>query len=331
MALINWWMPIVWLAVLVVAAAAGLLVGRTARRRPTASAVPVAHADRLASLPGYRRVVRRYRGLLLATVALVVVLVLSAVALSSRLVSLSVFRPELHDRDIVLCLDASGSMTEYDAALLDTFANLVDSFEGERIGLTIFNASAVTYFPLTTDYDYAKKQMESLRDDMTDPATDYDYTNGTLLGDGSSLIGDGLASCVMRFDDLDEDRSRSIVFATDNYVAGKELITLPEAGEYASSKDVTVYGINPGDTGSQDYIAELAKQMQDAVEATGGKYFTLDDPSTVPSIVESIQEEESGTIYGAPVIVRHDQPVPFIWLSLLGTAAIIVVGWRLRR
>ena len=41
------------------------------------------------------------------------------------------------------------------------------------------------------------------------------FVEGTKEG-GTSLIGDGLASCAMRFDDGERRRSRSIVFATDN-------------------------------------------------------------------------------------------------------------------
>lgn len=330
MELINWWMPIAWLAVIAVFVLIVILVRRH-QRRASGRAVRIAHAERLSALPGYARAVSRFRLLLLASTALVAALVLSAVALSSRPVSVTSFQPELHNRDIVLCLDTSGSMTDYDVAILDTFSELVDEFEGERIGLTIFNASAVTYFPLTTDYDYVAEQMSKLRDNMADPDTDYAYTDGTLLGDGSSLIGDGLASCVMRFDNLDEERSRSIIFATDNFVAGKQLIPLPEAGRYALDNGVVVYGVNPGDAASKDYIAELATEMRDTVESTGGEYYALDDPDAIPEIVDSIQSEEASALDAPVQIVRTDEPVLAIWIALLGTIAILLLGWRLKR
>ncbi|SEC07085.1 von Willebrand factor type A domain-containing protein [Paramicrobacterium humi] len=330
MELINGWMPLAWLAAIAAFAVVIVLV-RSRRRRASRSAARIAHAERLAALPGYATARSRLRALLIAGVAVAGVLLLSAIALSSRIVAVTSHEPELHNRDIVLCLDTSGSMTDYDVAILDTFATLVDSFEGERIGLTIFNASAVTVFPLTTDYDYVTEQMSKLRENMADPDTDYAYTDGTLLGDGSSLIGDGLASCVMRFDNLDEERSRSIIFATDNFVAGKQLISLPEAGRYASENGVTVFGVNPGDAAAKDYIAELATEMRETVESTGGSYYALADPDAIPGIVHAIQSEEATAMTGPPQMVRTDQPVPYLWIALLSTIALMLLGWRLRR
>lgn len=60
----------------------------------------------------------------------------------------------------MLCLDVSGSMAEVDMEILDTFLELTDDFKGERIGLTIFNASPVQVFPLTDDYEFVKEHLK---------------------------------------------------------------------------------------------------------------------------------------------------------------------------
>jgi hypothetical protein len=237
----------------------------------------------------------------------------------------------MRNRDIVLCLDVSGSMIEYDAAVVQTFSTLVEEFDGERIALVLFNASAATYFPLTSDYAFVEEQLDALTADLTSPNSDYGFTNGTLLGDGSSLIGDGLGSCVMRFDDVETERSRSIVLATDNYVAGEQIMELPEAGAYAESRNVTVYGLNPGDIDSKDYIAQLADEMRDVVTSTGGAYYALDDPSAVPSIVTNIQREQTTRLEGPTRLVQNDEPTWPVIAGLLGTALIMFVGWRLKR
>lgn len=330
MEVINGWMPLVWVAALAVTVAIALLIRRRRRRAPGAS-VRIAHLERLTALPGYRRARTRMQLWLSIGIALTVVAVAASAALSTRIVTVHTVTPEIHNRDIVLCLDTSGSMTEYDVAILDTFIELVDEFEGERIGLTIFNASAVTYFPLTTDYDYVTEQMTELRENMDDPNTDYAYTDGTLLGDGSSLIGDGLASCTQRFDNLDEERSRSIIFATDNFVAGKQLVSLPQAGKYAKDNGVIVYGLNPGDSSSKNYIAELAAEMKDAVETTGGEYFALGDPQAVPDIVTSIQKQETAKMDAPSYVVKTDDPDRYLWIAFWTVLALLTVGWRLRR
>lgn len=331
MALTYWWMPVAWLVVIALVLGIVLWVRSRSKARREAAAIPVAHSERLTSLPSYRRAIRRYRAFLITGVIVVGVAIVSAVVLSSRPVSITSYQPEMRNRDIVLCLDVSGSMVEYDAAVVETFSTLVSEFDGERIGLVLFNASAATYFPLTADYRFVEEQLDVLMADLTSPNSDYSFTNGTLLGNGSSLIGDGLGSCVMRFDDVESDRSRSIVLATDNYVAGEQIMTLPEAGEYAESRDVTVYGLNPGDIDSKDYIAQLAEEMRDVVTSTGGAYYALDDPSLVPSIVNSIQREQTTLLTGPPQLVRNDEPTWPIVAGLLGTALIMFVGWRLKR
>ena len=79
---------------------------------------------------------------------------------------------------------------------------------------------------------------------------------GTEEG-GSSLIGDGLASCVFRFDRLDEERARSIVFATDNALAGEPLVTLSDAAQLAAERGIRVYAVAPAYYITDDDAAEL--------------------------------------------------------------------------
>lgn len=332
MELIYWWMPLVWLLAVAAVVAVVVLVARTGRRRK-AKAEPlwVAHSERLTALPGYRRALSRYRRLIIATIAALGVLLLAGMALGSRVVSTTVFQPELRNRDIVLCLDVSGSMTEYDAALVGVFEKLVQRFDGERIALVLFNASATTYFPLTSDYDYVAAQLDHLVEDLTSPESDYEYWNGTDLGNGSSLIGDGLGSCVMRFDQVGEERSRSIVLATDNYVAGEPILTLKEAGAYAKAQDVTVYGINPGDVSSKDYLDDLAAEMDEVVTSTGGDYYALADPGAVGGIVQQITAEQTKTLKGAKQLVQVDEPFVFVLAAFGGLAALMLLAWRLRR
>lgn len=331
MELIYWWMPIAWLVLIAAVISVALWLHARRRARSGADAVPLAHSDRLTELPAYRAALARYRATLFGAIAVLAVVLIAAIVMSSRLVSIGSYQPEMRNRDIVLCLDVSGSMIDYDAALVKTFRDLVDEFDGERIGLVLFNASAVTYFPLTSDYAFVHEQLAFLEEDLSSPLSDYEFINGTLLGEGSSLIGDGLGSCVMRFDDIERERSRSVVLATDNYVAGEPILTLPEAGDFARERDVRVYGINPGDVSSKDYIAEFATEMEQVVLGTDGGYFALADPAAIPSIVDGIEAQQTTRLTGEPILVRTDQPAwPFL-IGLAGTALIMYLGWRLKR
>lgn len=326
--LVFWWAPILWL--LLVAAVVWLVLLAARRRRAsTAESLPIAHRDRLTTLPGYSSALRRYRALLLALVAGVAVVVVASVALTARPATVTSVQPELRNRDIVLCLDISGSMVEYDKQVLDVFGELAEQFTGERISLVIFNASAVTRFPLTSDYDYIQTQFETLRAEFD--SMDQDFYDGTLFGNGSSLVGDGLASCAVRFDAPEAERSRSVILVTDNLIAGEPIFTLADAGKLAEDRGVRVYGINPGDTDAKDYLADLATEFRTVVEEAGGSYFALDDPTAIPSIVDAITAEQAALLEGEPQTVLEERPEPWVLLGFLGLAAVFLLGWRLRR
>jgi len=325
---IFWWMPLLWLAALAAAVGVAAVLARRSRRR-TAASLPIAHRDRLTSLPGYARALRRYRFLLVGFIASVLVLLIGVAAITARPASVSSVQPKLSNRDIVLCLDVSGSMVDYDKEVLDVFGELSEQFTGERISLVVFNASAVTRFPLTSDYDYITKQFQALRDDFD--SEDSDYYRGTLFGNGSSLVGDGLASCVVRFDAPDAERSRSVILVTDNLIAGEPIFTLPQAGQLAQDRAVSVFGINPGDTEAKSYLADLAVEFRTVVEATGGSYFALDDPRAIPSIVDQITAQQAAEMVGEPQIVLTDRPAVPVLIAFLGLLGLVVFAWRLRR
>ncbi|HEY9355677.1 MAG TPA: VWA domain-containing protein, partial [Arthrobacter sp.] len=297
MELMYWWLLPVAAAA---AAGAGWLVFRrgargNARRRP------VANADRLTSLPEYQAAVRRYRRWLVVAALAAVTLLTSAAIAAARPVDLATIRPEQHNRDIVLCLDASGSMSGADAAVVDVFSTLAADFDGERIGLTIFDSSAVQVFPLTDDYSYVQEQLKMATDAFNGEPGTSGFLDGTWNGRGSSLIGDGLASCVESFPATDgtpqagtavqdgAPRSRSVVLATDNFLSGDPIFTLDQAGALAQERDVRVYALNPGDFDYGTASGQPGALLRAAAEATGGAYYPLDSPDAVAGIVRDVQ------------------------------------------
>ena len=132
-------MPLVWLVATAIVVVGAILLRR--RHTSETTALPVANSDRLTSLPSYQRAMARYRLLVGLLLAGVVLLLLTTAGLTARFASVTAVQPDLRNRDIVLCLDVSGSMTEYGAALVGVFEKLVQRFDGERIALVLFNAS----------------------------------------------------------------------------------------------------------------------------------------------------------------------------------------------
>ncbi|KAA0962922.1 VWA domain-containing protein [Microbacterium sp. ANT_H45B] len=320
-------MILVAVGVVLAAIAIGVVVGlRSGARTEEHERARVARAERLRALPTFRQALNRRVLALSAVLLLGVVAALSAGVIAARPMSSQTIQPVNTSRDIMLCLDVSGSMSEVDVEVLSVFEDLLDDFEGERIGLTIFNSSPVQIFPLTDDYEFIRGHLQSIREsfDYTDQVPE--HWVGTLNGNGASLIGDGLAACTMAFDHPDDERSRSIIFATDNEINGASIVTLDEAASYADSIGVRVFALNPV-AGKDDAVsAELAK----AAEATGGAAYGLRDTTTVSDIVTQVQEQEATELKGQAQVVWTDTPNLWIVVLLISMLSFLVVLWRVR-
>ncbi len=309
-------------AIAITAAVVRLVLQREAKDR-----VPVANSDPLWQLPEFTAALSRHR----ARVALFAVSALALAAVTAygtgRPQATVIESPEQRNRDIMLCLDVSGSMARADAAITKTFRQLVTGFEGERIGLVIFDGTAVSVFPLTDDYQFTLEQLaqaQAVFEGDANPMTFYEGVNNSV---GTSLIGDGLASCVQSFDQLDANRARSIILATDNQVVGKPLFSLREAGEYAKAKSVRVYAVNPADTGADQESAELRR----VVEGTAGAYYPLADPAATAGIIGQVQSQEATLIKSAARRFRSDDPRGLIAMSGIALLGLLAAGRRWRR
>ncbi|QCO98868.1 VWA domain-containing protein [Arthrobacter sp. 24S4-2] len=335
MELIFWW--IIPVALLLAAGTYWLVRkrdgGDNARRRP------VAHGDRLTELPEYQAAVRRHRRWLTITAAAGGVLMAAAVVAAARPAERSTVSPEQRNRDIILCLDASGSMGSADAAVVEVFAKLAKGFDGERLGLTVFDSSAVQVFPLTDDYEYVQEQLQAAKDAFDGAPGSAGFLDGTWNGAGSSLIGDGLASCVEGFPAPDagagagtgtEQRSRSVILATDNYVSGDPIFTLEEAGTLARKKGVRVYALNPGDYDYGTDAGQPGAQLRAAAEGTGGAYYGLDSPDAVPDIIRKVQSTEATAFRAAPQAVVADRAEIPLAIALVSGLVLAVASRRLR-
>lgn len=327
MALANGWLILVAVAVVVVAIVVGVVVGlRSGAKTAEHERARVARAERLRALPTFRQALNR-RVLALSSILLLgVIATLAAGVVSARPMSSQTIEPVDTSRDIMLCLDVSGSMSEVDVEVLTVFEELLEDFEGERIGLTIFNSSPVQIFPLTDDYEFIRGHLQSIRESFDYIDEIPEHWVGTLNGNGASLIGDGLAACAMAFDHPDDERSRSIIFATDNEVNGASIVTLDEAAAYAKSIGVRVFALNPVQGKDADVSAELAK----AAETTGGQAYGLRETTTVGDIVEQVKQQEATALKGQAQVVWTDTPNLWIVVLLVSMLSFIVVLWRVR-
>lgn len=333
--------PLVMIVLLLLAVALTALSIWRHRRRKVQSRYTVSGAELMQQLPAFRTA-KRYNRLsaFLAAAAIAVAMIALAIGAGAP-ADRHVENPKLASRDIVLCLDASGSMLPYDGQILGGFEKLVDKFSGERVSLQLWSAHTVTKFPLTDDYGLVSEELaraaKIIRDGYRGRYEDYvlvspelsDYLHG-VESDGpdqaASLIGDGLATCVLGFDRRDQERSRTVILATDNEVNGKQLYELEEAIALAEEQKVNIIALYPGASGM---LTTEGQQMKELVEAAGGEFYQADDPGAIPGIIANIQEQQLASADGAKRVIYTDKPERSLlvaaWAFLIFVA---VAAWR---
>ncbi|WP_121252329.1 vWA domain-containing protein [Nocardioides ferulae] len=312
----------VGLAVLCGALVVGALVwwSRRPEPEPLPGEVLVAHTSRLRELPRFRVLVRRR----LLRTALQTLALLFAVAgcllLVARPTVLRTVEQQPPNRDIVLCLDASGSMSRYNAEVVRALQSVVESLPGDRVGLTLFNGATVVKFPLTDDRDFVAEQLAEAERAFADNELRYVTATDTVR---SSQLGDGLAACVTGFDRLDEDRGRVILVASDNRPFGRPVHTVAEAATQAVDRDVVVHGLGVPAL-RRDPAAE--RELRRAVERTGGTLSFLDSESAVAGVVARVDRLERRRLAEPPREVMLDEPGGALALAAAGLLAFVLVS-----
>ena len=283
-----------------------------------------------------------YKTGLTATLICCVLVVVSAFLLMSKPYTSKRVQDEKYCRDIILCIDISTSVDYLNENLLDKLKKTVDELQGERFGIVIFNTSPVLLTPLTDDYEYVKDQLDLIAqclksrnevnlDDAFSSGYDWIYyqayiSSGTLIGNeqrGSSLIGDGLAAAAYDFSDTDKERTKVIIFSTDNDIQGTPVATLDEGADICVSNKVTVYGV-----GTKEMTPENKTSMKNAVEKTGGKFYLEEESGSFSEIVSSIEKMSKNLVKVRMVNVETPELLyPFVLMLVLFAGMLGLGRW----
>ena len=272
-------------------------------------------------------------------------------------------------RDIFLCMDVSYSIYDLNYELVENLEGVVAGLDGDRFGICIYNTSSVLYVPMTDDYDFINTKLEEIKEYFVlqkeymekyynqntgyidSSNIDYEeymelqeklevFDAGTLVRNyekGSSLIGEGLASCMYSFPRLDdEDRTRIIIMSTDNAQEDlrKPLVELDEAAKLCKKNDIKIFGIFPNQDSwswmnTSDYSSDEA-QFRSAVESTGGKYYKQSESLSVEDIVRDIEREEALEVEEITVTKVNDQPKAAVIALFISVSLMLVAGLVVR-
>lgn len=230
--------------------------------------------------------------------------------------------------DIVLALDASGSMKAEDFQPQNRLEvakrAAIDFVEGrpnDRIGLVTFAGQAVTQAPLTLDHDAVTRSIDRVQ------------IGGLAEG---TAIGTALATAVNRLRASDA-KSKVVILLTDGVNNAGE-IDPQTAAEAARAFGARVYTIGVGTTGEAPYLLEdprfgrryvkvvvrIDEESLKAIAArTGGRYFRATDPAALESVYREIDRLERSPLSGRRPVVRIDR---YLWLLLPALGLLVLEG-----
>lgn len=205
--------------------------------------------------------------------------------------------------DLVIALDASGSMQALDAILdgrrvtrLELAQQVVSDFirerRGDRIGLVVFGQHAFTQCPLTVDHRLLLETLQRIEVGIAGDAT--------ALGEA---IGLGVRR--LRVAGGQADARRILMLLTDGrHNSGR--LTPKTAAEIARLEGVRIYAVGVGTSGSvpfaQDHPGEplrfervdLDRETLQAVAAISrGRFFHAAHPQDLATIASTIDQLEA--------------------------------------
>lgn len=204
--------------------------------------------------------------------------------------------------DIVLAVDASGSMLAEDFEFggkrknrLEVVKRVVEDFirrrKNDRIGMIAFASKAYTVCPLTLDYDWLIKNL--------------DRVEIGAIEDGTA-IGSAISSSLNRLKSSD-NKSKVIILLTDG-VNNMGSISPELAAEAAKSLGIKVYTIGAGTKGLVPYpmrglwgetVYQYVKleideeTLKGIAQKTGAQYYRATDAESLKAIYDQINEIET--------------------------------------
>lgn len=230
--------------------------------------------------------------------------------------------------DIVLALDASGSMKAEDfqprnrlEVAKEQAVEFVRGRQSDRIGLVTFAGQAVTQAPLTLDHAAVETSIQRIEIGA--------------LADGTA-IGTALATSVNRLR-ASEARSKVAILLTDGVNNAGEIDPLT-AAETARAFGVKVYTIGVGTTGEAPYLLDdpqLGRRyvrvvvrideetLQEISDRTGGRYYRATDPGALARVYEEIDRLERTPLSGRRPVVRLDR---YLWFLIPALGLFLLEG-----
>ncbi len=330
------------LSILIILGVITYLIITKSKKKKQKNGSKIANTNYIKNTTYYKKLKRKYilyKGICLT---LFIIAIISSSLLLGRINKTEKTISEKYNRDIILCMDVSASVDDLNIEIIENLKETVQALKGERFGVSIFNTTSILATPLTDDYEYVLEVLNKIEESIK--ANDFRKYGGYIGDDfyyvrnyvysgtleestnrGSSLIGDGLASCTYSFPNIKTQRSRIIILSTDNDLAGQPIVTLKQASEIAKERKIKLFGI-----GTSLIKKEDQELLKEAVEITGGKYYSQSS-NNVSNIIQDIEKTTKTSLKKHNIVKKQDIPnIPFsiLFLSSIG---IILISKKVER
>ena len=236
--------------------------------------------------------------------------------------------------DIVIALDASGSMAAEDYAPRNrlvvakrVIGQFVEGLRHDRVGLVVFAGKALTRCPLTLDYGVLLQVIDSIE-------------LGTM--DDGTAIGNALATSLNRLRSSPA-KSKVIVLVTDGVNNRGEVQPL-DAAKIARTLGVKIYTVGVGSRGTarfpvRDNFGQVMyvnlpveideESLTRIAETTGGIYYRSTDRPSLEKIFAEIARLEKTKVEVKTYTHYNERFVDFL-MPALGLLALAAVAERTR-
>lgn len=285
-------------------------------RRRRAPGISVGSIATVAATPRTWRT--RSRPLLTGLRLLPVALLVLAIARPQR--GEAVARTQGNGIDIVLAFDISTSMslpfargeTRLSAAK-EVLSHFVQARTNDRVGMVVFQGSAVTLAPLTTDYHALQQDIDQVDNVHLQDGT----AIGVAIGQSATLLRDSTAA------------SRIVILLTDGENNSRQLEPLA-AARIAEKLGVRVYTVGVVSRSSNPGVSPLnvdEESLRAIANVTHGAYNRAEDPAALQAIYDEIDRLERSR-FEDRTFTRFDDIAPYL---LAAAAAAIAAEILMRR
>ena len=216
----------------------------------------------------------------------IIIFILLVIALTSPIIIDKLNPLNRHGKDIVLCIDASGSMNssgfdkndEHRISRFEITKKIVDSFIKKRvsdnIGVVMYGDYAFIASPITYEKEILSDMLSYLTQGMAGQNT---------------AIGEAIAMGVRAFKHSKAKSKVMILLSDGEHNSGA--VSPQDAISLAKEQNIKIYTIGIGNEGEADesLLEKIAKE-------SGGEFFSAYDSKELESVYDEIDELESSDI-----------------------------------